>query len=224
MWRVKDVVVSNGIIECHIEKLKIEMGSWTPNCLRHHIWLDVSTLNKRLFTTKQRWFMLILICEASQIFVWRNKAFIFFQKSDIIVVDRQRLSHSNHPSHVYGGDNVGVSDCSCQRHCGPTITIFPVFQGGTSTPTTKESTPRLDNHCNSGGCPRRWGGCSNSESSKPCRLKTMLQELVMHSRAIAHHQELRCCSLAKIPMTLLKVVKEDHYIFNSCPEVLRSLP
>ena len=29
--------------------------------------------------------MLILICEASQIFVWRNKAFIFFQKSDILV-------------------------------------------------------------------------------------------------------------------------------------------
>ena len=23
-----------------------------------------------------------------------------------IVIDRQRLSHSNHPSHVYGGDNV----------------------------------------------------------------------------------------------------------------------
>ena len=46
MWRVKDAVVSNGIIECHIEKLKIEMGSWTPNCLRLHIWLDVSTLHK----------------------------------------------------------------------------------------------------------------------------------------------------------------------------------
>ena len=29
--------------------------------------------------------MLILICEASQIFVWRNKAFIFFQKSDILI-------------------------------------------------------------------------------------------------------------------------------------------
>jgi hypothetical protein len=27
--------------------------------------------------------MLILISEASQIFVWRNKVFIFFQKSDI---------------------------------------------------------------------------------------------------------------------------------------------
>ena len=27
--------------------------------------------------------MLILICETSQIFVWRNKAFIFLQKSDI---------------------------------------------------------------------------------------------------------------------------------------------
>ena len=50
-----------------------------------------------------------------------------------IVIDRQSLSHSNHPSHVYGGDNVGVSDCSCQRHRGPTKTIFPVFQGGTSS-------------------------------------------------------------------------------------------
>ena len=36
-----------------------------------------------LFTTKPREFKLILICEISQIFVWRNKAFIFFQKSDI---------------------------------------------------------------------------------------------------------------------------------------------
>ena len=52
----------------------------------------------------------------------------------------------------------------------------------------------------------------------------MLQKLVVHSRAIAHHQELRCCSLAKVPMTLLKVVKEYYYIFNCCPKVLRSLP
>ena len=52
----------------------------------------------------------------------------------------------------------------------------------------------------------------------------MLQKLVMHSRAIAHHQELRCCSLAKTSMTFLKVVKEYHYIINRCPEVLRSLP
>ena len=76
--------VSNGIIECHIENLQIEIGNRTPNCLRHHVWLDVSTFNKCLFTTKQRGFLLILICETSQIFVWRNKAFIFFQKSDII--------------------------------------------------------------------------------------------------------------------------------------------
>ena len=52
----------------------------------------------------------------------------------------------------------------------------------------------------------------------------MLQKLVVHSRAIAHHQELRCRSLTKVPMTLLKVVKEDYYIFNCCPKVLRSLP
>ena len=32
------------------------------------------------FTTKPREFKLILICEISQIFVWRNKAFIFFSK------------------------------------------------------------------------------------------------------------------------------------------------
>ena len=37
-----------------------------------------------MFTTKPRGFLLILICETSQIFVWRNKAFIFFQKSDIL--------------------------------------------------------------------------------------------------------------------------------------------
>jgi hypothetical protein len=32
--------VSNGIIECHIENLKIEIGDRTPNCLRHQasIW------------------------------------------------------------------------------------------------------------------------------------------------------------------------------------------
>ena len=89
VWRMW--FVSNGIIECHIENLKIEMGSWTPNCLRHHVWLDVSTLNKRLFATKQRWLLLILICEASQIFVWRNKAFIFFQKSDILFLLKTRI-------------------------------------------------------------------------------------------------------------------------------------
>ena len=44
--------VSNGTIECHIENLKIEIGNRTPTCLRHHVWLDVLTLNKCLFTTK----------------------------------------------------------------------------------------------------------------------------------------------------------------------------
>ena len=82
--------VSNGIIECHIENLQIEIGNRTPNCLRHHVWLDVSTFNKCLFTTKQRGFLLILICETSQIFVWRNKAFIFFQKSDIFLQSNLR--------------------------------------------------------------------------------------------------------------------------------------
>ena len=65
------------------QNLEIENGSRTPNRLRQHVWLDVSTFNKCLFTTKQGGFLLILICETSQIFVWRNKAFIFFQKSDI---------------------------------------------------------------------------------------------------------------------------------------------
>ena len=61
-------------------KLEIENGNRTPNCLRHHVWLDVSTFNKCLFTTKQGGFLLILICETSQMFVWRNKAFIFFKR------------------------------------------------------------------------------------------------------------------------------------------------
>ena len=38
--------------------------------------------------------------------------------------------------------------------------------------------------------------------------ENMLQELVVHSCAVAHHQKLRCRSLAKVPMTLLKAVKE----------------
>ena len=36
-----------------------------------------------------------------------------------------------HLSQPQWGDNVGVSDCSCKRHCGPSKTIFSVFQGGT---------------------------------------------------------------------------------------------
>jgi len=51
----------------------------------------------------------------------------------------------------------------------------------------------------------------------------MLQELVVHSCAVAHHQKLRCRSLAKVPMTLLKVVKEDYEIFNGCHMVFRNL-
>ena len=52
----------------------------------------------------------------------------------------------------------------------------------------------------------------------------MLQELVVYCRTVAHHQKLRCRSLAKVPMTLLKVVKEDYDIFNCCHKVFRSLP
>ena len=54
--------------------------------------------------------------------------------------------------------------------------------------------------------------------------KTMLQELVVHSCAIAHYQKLRCRSLVKVPITLLKVIKENDDIFNSCQEVFRNLP
>ena len=52
----------------------------------------------------------------------------------------------------------------------------------------------------------------------------MLQELVVHRCAVAHHQKLRCRSLAKVPMTLLKVVKEDYDIFNGCHKVFGNLP
>ena len=72
-------------------KLEFEIGNRTPNCLRHHVWLDVSTFNKCLFTTKQGGFLLILICETSQIFVWRNKAFIFSKR----VTSYLSLGHNN---------------------------------------------------------------------------------------------------------------------------------
>ena len=52
----------------------------------------------------------------------------------------------------------------------------------------------------------------------------MLQELVVHSCAVAHHQKLRCRSLATIPMILLKVVKENCDVFNCCHKVFRNLP
>ena len=79
MWCFLD-----GIIKYHIEGLENKIGKLNAKSFAFQIWLGVSTLSKRLFTTKQRRFLLILICEDSQIFVWRNKAFIFFQKSDII--------------------------------------------------------------------------------------------------------------------------------------------
>jgi len=92
MWRAQDVVCFQWNYWMPHQNLEIENGNRTPNCLRHHVWLDVSTFNKCLFTTKQGGFLLILICETSQIFVWRNKAFIFFQKSDILFLHKTRIN------------------------------------------------------------------------------------------------------------------------------------
>ena len=92
MWRAKDVVCFQWNYWMTHRKLKIEIGNRTANCLRHHVWLDVSTFNKCLFTTKQGGFLLILICETSQIFVWRNKAFIFFQKRDSLFLHKTRIN------------------------------------------------------------------------------------------------------------------------------------
>ena len=78
MWCFLD-----GIMKYHIEGLENKIGKLNAKLFAFQIWLGVSTLSKRLFTTNQRRFLLILICEGSQIFVWRNKAFIVFQKSDI---------------------------------------------------------------------------------------------------------------------------------------------
>ena len=47
-----------------------------------------------------------------------------------VVIEPPKLEPFHLSSHN-GGDNVGVSDCSCKRHCGPSKTIFSVFQGGT---------------------------------------------------------------------------------------------
>ena len=70
-----------------IYKLKLEIERQIV-CVTMFGWM--LTFNKCLFTTKQRGFLLILICETSQIFVWRNKAFIFFQKSDIFLQSNLR--------------------------------------------------------------------------------------------------------------------------------------
>ena len=89
----------NGTIECHIQNLKIPVETWTLTCLHHQVWLYVSLFNRCLFTTKPKEFVLILICEISQISVWRNKAFIFFQKSDILlrrVVGIRRQTSASH--------------------------------------------------------------------------------------------------------------------------------
>ena len=83
--------VSNGIIEYHIEYSENRNGRLNAKLFTFQIWLSVSTLSKRLFTTNQRRFLLILICEGSQIFVWRNNAFIFFQKSDILFLHKTRI-------------------------------------------------------------------------------------------------------------------------------------
>ena len=52
----------------------------------------------------------------------------------------------------------------------------------------------------------------------------MLQELVVHSCAVAHHQKLRCRSLAKVPIVPLKVVKEDYDVFNGCHKIFGEPP
>ena len=75
--------VSNGIVEYHIENSEIEMGSWAPNCLLLDLVGRFNASPTFVYHPSER-FLLILICEGSQIFVWRNNAFIFFQKSDII--------------------------------------------------------------------------------------------------------------------------------------------
>ena len=93
MWRVKDVVCfqwNYWIPHRKFKKFKLEIERQIV--LRHQVWLDVSTFNKCLFTTKPRGFLLILICETSLIFVWRNKAFIFFQKSDILFLHKTRIN------------------------------------------------------------------------------------------------------------------------------------
>ena len=71
--------VSNGIVEYHIENSEIEMGSWTPNCLLLDLVGCFNASQTFVYHHPER-FLLILICEGSQIFVWRNNAFIFFKR------------------------------------------------------------------------------------------------------------------------------------------------
>ena len=122
MWRAKDVVCFQRNYWMPHRKLEFEIGNRTPNCLRHHVWLDVSTFNKCLFTTKQGGFLLILICKTSQIFVWRNKAFIFFQKSDILSGPKNGTwAHMWYQLSPFPSSNVAICDAAPPRQHSPIL-------------------------------------------------------------------------------------------------------
>ena len=130
-----------------------------------------------------------------------------FQCVVSIVVHRQRLSHANHSGHVYGRDNVGVSDCSCQRHCGSTIAIFSVFQGRHPPLTAiRAVAPAAE------------------EVVAILRPPTMPPE--NHAAEVGYAQQCDCivqvagavAPWLRSRWALLQIVKENNNIFHCCPE------
>ena len=64
---------------------------------------------------------------ASSESVYKNWDKSIFKGIVPIVIDRKRLSHPNQPSHINGGDNVGVFNGSGERDSGSPKTVFLVF-------------------------------------------------------------------------------------------------
>ena len=143
MWCFLD-----GIIKCHIEGLENKFGKLNAKLFAFQIWLGVSTLSKRLFTTNQRRFLLILICEGSQFFVWRNKAFIFFQKSDIKPKDgRKTLSPLTNPPPIHPNRTqlvqVAGRRICCWLRAAPLV--FSISDSVSTESSVSEPELRLDN-------------------------------------------------------------------------------
>ena len=100
---------------------------------------------------------------------------------------------------------------SSERDSGSSKAILFVFYRCPSpTPLRKPhpvwtTTAIRDHYCYScsGSCCR---GGGNPQTTKRSSLEAMLQQCV-YCRAITHYEELRCCSLIEVSITLLKIVE-----------------
>ena len=75
MWCFLD-----GIIKYHIEGLENKIGKLNAKSFAFQLWLGVSTLNKRLFTTNQRRFLLALFVRIHKFLFGEIRLSSFFKR------------------------------------------------------------------------------------------------------------------------------------------------